>query len=158
MIYQDYFDPLVLRRYVLRINWRAKQIRAVGRLTVYEVRERIFESRGRCEWCGADLVHKEFELDHVFSLGQQGRNTPDNLVVSCPECNRRKAGKHPARFAAEIYSETGHMTALISAIMRDFDMTPKAQQSLFEEDSTEPPPTTIERDDEPPPPPPYRWA
>ena len=157
MIYQDYLDPQALQRYATNMNGRAKRVKAIGKLTVDSIRDRIFESGGCCEWCGVELVNQDFELDHVLSLSHQGKNTPDNLVVSCPDCNRRKSGKHPARFAAEIYNETQQQTMLISAIMRQYDLTPTAQLSLFETDSTESKPT-IERDDESTATPPYKWS
>lgn len=157
MIYQDYLDPQALQRYATNMNTRAKRVKAIGRLTIESLRDRIFESGGRCEWCAIDLVNQDFELDHVLSLSHQGKNTADNLVVSCPDCNRRKSGKHPAKFAAEIYNETQQKTTLVLAIMRQYDVTPTAQRSLFETDSTESYPK-IERDDESTATPPYKWS
>ncbi len=157
MIYQDYLDTQALQRYASTMNARAKRIDVKGKLTAGSIRDRIFESGGHCEWCGIELVNKEFELDHVVSLSHQGHNTPQNLVVSCPDCNRRKAGKHPAKFAAEIYNQTQLKTKLITAIMSQYDINPTAQLSLFDTDSAELPPK-IERDDESSTTPPYKWS
>jgi branched-chain amino acid transport system substrate-binding protein len=63
-------------------------------------------------------VQKDFELDHIESLSRGGANSPANLVVACPSCNRRKSGKHSARFASEIYSETGNKTTLIEKLFQ----------------------------------------
>jgi HNH endonuclease len=157
MIYQDYLNQHELQRYASAMNARAKRVKAKGILTADSLRDRIFESGGCCEWCGVDLVNQEFELDHVQSLSQQGHNTADNLVVACPDCNRRKSGKHPARFASEIYSETGHKTPLLDKILQRYDITLTTQRSLFDTDST-PMDTKIEHDDDSSAIPPYKWS
>ena len=157
MIYQDYLNQHELQRYASAMNARAKRVKAKGILTAGSLRDRIFESGGRCEWCGVDLVNQEFELDHVQSLSQQGHNTADNLVVACPDCNRRKSGKHPARFAAEIYNETGHKTPLLDEILQRYDITLTTQRSLFDTDLT-PMGTRIEHDDDSSATPPYKWS
>jgi len=157
MIYQDYLDSQALHRYASSMNARAKRAKATGILTADMLRDRIFESGGRCEWCGINLVNQPFELDHVLSLSQQGHNTADNLVVSCPDCNRRKSGKHPAKFASEIYSQTQVKTSLVSTILRQYDINPTAQLSLFDTQPPEAEPK-IERDDDSSSPPPYKWS
>lgn len=156
MIYQDFLDPKALQRYATAMNARARQCRAKGTLTLDSIRDRIFESGGHCEWCSKNLVNQPFELDHVLSLNQNGTNLPTNLVVSCESCNRRKSNKHPARFATEIYSETGQMTLLLSAIFAQHNLTPTTQKSLFDEDSDDAP-IKIEPDDSSTVPP-YNWS
>ena len=135
MIYQDCLDLQELERYAAALNARAKRAFAPGRLTAVLLRDRILESGGRCEWCGASLVNDLFELDHVISLSRQGANIPRNLVVACPNCNRRKSQKHPARFAAEIYNETRVKTALVESILKWHHIQPTIQMSLFETES-----------------------
>ena len=157
MIYQDHLNEQDLQRYARAMNARAKRVKSKGKLTAESLRDRIFESVGCCEWCGVDLVDQEFELDHITSLSQQGLNTPDNLVVACPDCNRRKSGKHPARFASEIYSETGHKTRLIDKILNDYDMSSAKQLSLFENESSLPG-SQIKLEEDTPSIPPYNWS
>jgi hypothetical protein len=157
MIYQDYLNQQDLKRYASAMNARAKRVQAKGILSADSLRDRILESGGCCEWCGINLVNQEFELDHVQSLSQQGHNVADNLVVACPDCNRRKSGKHPARFASEIYSETGHKTSLLDRILQRYDITLTTQRSLFDTDST-PMKTKIEHDDDSSATPPYKWS
>lgn len=157
MIYQDRLNQRELQRYASSMNARARRLQANDQLTAGGLRDRIFESRGCCEWCGKDLVNQDFELDHVYSLGQRGTNTVDNLVVACPDCNRRKSGKHPARFAAEIYGETGHKTKLLDGILRTYEITPKTQLSLFDNESPTHD-TNLNHDDDLLSPPPYNWS
>ncbi len=131
MIYQDMLDGLALERYAHDLNARARRSGVRGRLDAVDLRDRILESAGRCEWCGEQLTRAPFELDHVISLREGGANSKGNLAVACPECNRRKGRKHPARFAAEIYRSSGRRTALLDKIFRHFACEPREQLSLF---------------------------
>jgi hypothetical protein len=156
MIYQDFLDLQALKRYATAMNSRAKHCGAKGTLTSELLRDRIFESGGQCEWCAKNLVNRSFELDHVLSLSQRGTNLPENLVVSCESCNRRKSNKHPARFAAEIYNETGQLTSLLHWVFTEFKVIPTTQRTLFDEDSANG--STKIDPDESSPRPPYKWS
>jgi hypothetical protein len=133
MKYQDRLDSEALAQYATWLNARAKAVGAVGTLDATLMRDRILESAGRCEWCNADLVGVGFELDHIVSLKQGGSNEPGNLGVACPSCNRRKARKHPVRFAAEIYSESGQRTKLIALLLETCDVDAGRQMKMFAE-------------------------
>lgn len=135
MIYDDFLDTAELEKYAAALNARARQVGSRGHITVDILRGRILESGGNCEWCGTAIVHQDFEIDHILALRNHGGNTPDNLATACPNCNRRKSDKHPARFALEIYAETGVQTSLIKRILDFYDMQPKHQQSLFGDES-----------------------
>ena len=139
MIYQDMLDRSALEQYAAALNSRAVRTRASGRLCADGLRDRILESGGRCEWCDVSLVMAEFELDHVLSLKQGGANVAANLVLSCPDCNRRKGRKHPARFAAEIYRETGRETGLIVRVFERYGIEAARQKALFTDESGDSP-------------------
>lgn len=79
----------------------------------YKSRRRALESAGMsgpellawrksaepvCYWCGADC-RSGFEVDHYVALSKGGTHTADNLVVACPDCNRRKNARDPLEFA-----------------------------------------------------------
>lgn len=138
MIFQDILEAGALEQYAAALNARARKAQAAGQLSAADLGHRIHACRGRCEWCGASLVGREFELDHVISLHQNGRHSAANLAVACPDCNRRKGRKHPARFAAEIYADTGRRTELLSGIMAHFALEPVQQSPLFGTDATPP--------------------
>lgn len=138
MKYQDQLDTTALEQYASALNARAKQTRAAGRLSAFDLRDRILASGGRCEWCGTGLVNAAFELDHIISLKHRGSNTAENLAVACPDCNRQKSHKHPARFAAEISVNSGRKTALVERILQFFVMEPVEQTSLFAESASKP--------------------
>ncbi len=154
MIYQDILHRRALARYTADLNARARQSGAQGSLSVADLRDRIVASGGNCEWCGESLVRGPFELDHIVSLKQGGSNTRGNLVIACPDCNRRKGQKHPARFAAEIVSASGRRTALVDKVLSHFAIEAREQRSLFADGKLRPEksltPGTVDQ-------PRYRW-
>ena len=137
MNYQDHLDSAALEQYASALNARAKAARASGRLSASDLRDRILESGGMCEWCGSSLLNAAFELDHIISLKQRGANTAENLAVACPDCNRQKGQKHPARFAAEISLTRPGKTALVKRILRYYAMESLEQASLFAEPASQ---------------------
>lgn len=44
-----------------------------------------------CHWCCDPLT--KIDIDHVTPLSRGGEHIPDNLVASCPRCNRAKSNK-----------------------------------------------------------------
>ena len=137
MIYRDWLEDKALMEYAAGLNGRAGRLGAPGRLTAAQLRDRILASGGRCEWCGRDVVGTHFELDHVLSLRGGGQNTPGNLALACPDCNRRKARKHPARFAVELMMQTGQRTPLVDDLLRAFDLGGGKQLSMFDRESSQ---------------------
>lgn len=54
------------------------------------LRQRIVKrDDGRCRYCGEPGT----ELDHVRARNRNGRDSTDNLVLSCTECNRCKGAE-----------------------------------------------------------------
>lgn len=154
MIYEDLLDRRALEAYATALNGRALRAGAVGRLSADCLRDRILESGGRCEWCALELVRREFELDHIVSLKAGGANRAANLVVACPDCNRRKGRKHPARFAAELTRERGSQTALVARLLRQHGLEARRQMALFAEGARETAEAGASRYQTPP----YSWA
>lgn len=157
MNYHDRLAEGALEKYAAALNSRAARAGLPGRLTAEGLRDRILESGGRCEWCAVDMVDAAFELDHVLSLKQGGANEARNLVLSCPDCNRRKGQKHPARFAAEIYREIGRETGLIARLFARYGIQAAQQLPLFEIASVAST-TTVDASAELTEIPPYNWA
>ena len=131
MIYRDWIEDRALREYAAGLNGRARRHGVAGRLTAADLRDRILASGGRCEWCHRDVVGAEFELDHIVSLRHGGLNRLGNLALACPDCNRRKARKHPARFAVEALNMSGKRTPLVDGLLRAYELGGDRQLSLF---------------------------
>ncbi len=138
MRYQDSLDEAELKRYAAALNGRAAEAHANGRVSVDDLRTVILDSGGRCAWCGVSVVGEDFEIDHLMSLSAGGDNVAHNLVMTCPDCNRRKAGKHPARFASEL-SASGTTSPLVTRILAHYGLEPKVQRGFFDPAPPEPP-------------------
>jgi len=131
MRYQDALDEAELKRYAAALNARAAEAHASGQVSADDLRTVILDSGGRCAWCGVSLVGKAFEIDHLISLSAGGGNVGHNLVMTCPDCNRRKAGKHPARFASEL-SASGITSPLVMRILTHYGLEPNQQRGFFD--------------------------
>lgn len=66
-----------------------------GRAPLAEgAREAIFAaSGGKCAHCSEDITFDDFHVDHLKPVARGGLGTGDNLVASCPPCNRRKGAR-----------------------------------------------------------------
>lgn len=54
-------------------------------------RQRIYnKTSGRCGYCGVNLETDGFQIDHIYPLCRGGSNLDNNLVASCPLCNKSK--------------------------------------------------------------------
>ncbi|HUI27261.1 MAG TPA: HNH endonuclease [Candidatus Kryptonia bacterium] len=56
-------------------------------------------ARGRCHYCGRQVLPRELTMDHLVPLIRGGRSTKGNLVPACKECNNSK--KHHLAFEWE---------------------------------------------------------
>jgi len=46
-----------------------------------------------CAYCRSDLSGKRANLEHILPVKRGGTNKLDNLVMSCPDCNKVKNNK-----------------------------------------------------------------
>lgn len=165
MRYRDHHDDKLLRTYVSALNRRAQAANITGSLSIPHLRGVILDSGGRCNWCGASVLGVEFEIDHILSVSRGGANTPDNLALACPDCNRQKSDKHPARYAAEVLARGVKTSAFLEHVMAQYGgENPGAQLGLFDTPEAPPPSapltgldTEITPEDESASPPPYVW-
>lgn len=44
-----------------------------------------------------------YHVDHVVPISLGGSDGPENLVLTCPNCNHRKHAKHPMDFAGVLF-------------------------------------------------------
>lgn len=51
----------------------------------------IARDHGVCQICGVPVARGDERIDHVISRAQGGPTTPENLRLTCPPCNGRKA-------------------------------------------------------------------
>ena len=67
------------------------------------IREEVIARDKRiCQYCGKGKLYKrQLHLDHVVPECLGGQFTPDNLIVACNQCNRRKSKKSQADYVAD---------------------------------------------------------
>jgi 5-methylcytosine-specific restriction endonuclease McrA len=60
-------------------------------------RKNIFVRDGyKCQYCGTRFANgSELELEHVIPRSRGGRNSWENLVAACRDCNRKKNNRTP---------------------------------------------------------------
>lgn len=91
---KDYYrkhPEKAMERYTKR---RARELEAEGHYTKADIALMYKSQKGLCWWCGKP-VGDNYHIDHRVALTKGGTNWPDNLCVSCPECNRSKGNKLP---------------------------------------------------------------
>lgn len=76
---------------------RARLLGAPGSHSRKDVRLLYEAQTGRCWWCGIP-VGDRYHVDHRIPLSRGGSNAPDNLCISCPDCNRSKGDKLPSEW------------------------------------------------------------
>ena len=82
-------------------NKRARRRGAEGTHTAEDVAKQFELQGGRCYWCGEPV--DAYHIDHRFPLSKGGSNGPENIVVSCPECNMAKKAATPLEFAGRMF-------------------------------------------------------
>lgn len=79
-------------------NRRARKRDAVGSHTASDILEIFDLQKGRCAYC-KKMLGKKYEVDHIVSLVNGGRNDRTNLQLTCTPCNRSKGSKDPNTYA-----------------------------------------------------------
>lgn len=58
-------------------------------------RNLLLRDNYRCQYCGDEPGVRELNVDHVVPKSRGGRDTWDNLVISCRDCNLEKGKRTP---------------------------------------------------------------
>lgn len=75
---------------VIRLQYMIRRPRGRAALS----RREVFARDGyTCQYCGKHT--RDLTLDHVIPRSMGGRDTWDNLVSACRECNHRKGSRTP---------------------------------------------------------------
>lgn len=81
-------------------NYRARKQNAVGSHDESDIRRIAKYQRGKCIYCHKKL--NVWHVDHIIPLSKGGSNYPDNLQITCRECNSRKHNSMPVDYAHRI--------------------------------------------------------
>jgi hypothetical protein len=83
-----------LKRRVRSSISRAQRRAAEGFYTKADVELLMRSQKGLCWWCGKP-AGDNYEVDHRIAISRGGTNWPNNLCISCFDCNRQKHNKLP---------------------------------------------------------------
>lgn len=61
-------------------------------------RKSLLNCHPTCFYCGVQVTKKTRSLDHYIPRSKGGLTTPNNIVVSCKNCNLAKGDKLPEDF------------------------------------------------------------
>jgi len=71
---------------------------------------------GHCFWCDRELkiAPRNIQLDHIIPHSRGGKSEINNVVFSCPRCNRMKTDMTPGEFFDACLEVTGrHARAMV---------------------------------------------
>lgn len=58
-----------------------------------------------CVWCGREPWRRDLTLEHVVPRSRGGHMTPENALVACRNCNRRRGSKPVDAYVRELLQE-----------------------------------------------------
>ena len=68
--------------------------------------EQLIERDGpRCVWCGRELWPRDLTVEHVVPRSRGGHAIPENAVVACRSCNRRRGSRPVDAYARDLLRE-----------------------------------------------------
>lgn len=73
---------------------KVRRKQSLGAYTLQDVQVMLQSQKGLCWWCGVS-VGEVYHVDHRVPLSRGGTNYPENLCISCPNCNLSKHNKLP---------------------------------------------------------------
>ena len=81
---------------------RARELLAAPGFTSAEWRELVRQHDGRCAYCGEAI---RVGPDHRIPLSRGGSNAIENVLPSCPDCNKRKYTLTEREFRVRLLNE-----------------------------------------------------
>ena len=68
--------------------------------------EELIERDGpSCVWCGRELWRRDLTREHVGPRSRGGHLTPENAVVACRPCNRRRGSRPVDAYVRDLLRE-----------------------------------------------------
>lgn len=74
-------------------DWRRKNGRVYPSIVYKQVKKRwdiLVRDNFTCQYCGAKAPEFHLEVDHIIPRSRGGKDTTNNLITACWECNRGK--------------------------------------------------------------------
>ena len=70
-----------------------------------DVEQLIDRDGPRCVWCGRELWRRDLTLEHVVPRSRGGHTTPENALLACRACNRRRGSRPVDAYVRELLRE-----------------------------------------------------
>ena len=90
-------DPEHAKFIACENSQRRRQIMKTGKVTQQEWQDQLATFNNHCAYCLKPL--DKAEMEHMKPLSRGGEHSIDNIVPSCPSCNRLKSTKTLLEFA-----------------------------------------------------------
>lgn len=89
-----------------------KKLRAgnINASSILKENKLLVQQSDRCTYCGVD---GSLQWEHIIPVSRGGPQTIDNLVLSCPACNRAKAARNPIEWYAQRDMDRKHIPRLV---------------------------------------------
>jgi 5-methylcytosine-specific restriction endonuclease McrA len=70
-----------------------------------KVDELIERDGATCVWCGRRPWRRDLTLEHVVARSRGGHATPENALVACRSCNRRRGSRPVDAYVRDLLRE-----------------------------------------------------
>jgi 5-methylcytosine-specific restriction endonuclease McrA len=120
-IVEEYDERVCAPSITIKTPAVVRQRRSVtsGRRKPSFCRSNVFSRDGyRCQYCGVERAMKELTFDHVVPRSRGGKTTWENIVTSCPGCNRRKGGRTPEEAGMKLHRAPTRPTGIAPLTVR----------------------------------------
>lgn len=105
--YREYYQRNKEQFKVYSSTRRARVAKVGGKFTKADIRNMHLTQWMRCYYCSVS-IEKEYHIDHMTPITQEGSNWVDNLCLTCPECNMTKH----TQTAEEFIEQKGFMDGI----------------------------------------------
>ena len=84
---------------------RAKRVSAViEKVSAGILEQRLISQEYKCPYSRCAISLRHSHIDHIVPFKRGGKHVPENIQLTCPSCNCRKASKPPEVFAEQVRS------------------------------------------------------
>ncbi|WP_081790749.1 HNH endonuclease [Deinococcus phoenicis] len=94
-------EKVKLQGRVCAARRRARERAAEGKHTRADIERRFEMQKGLCWWC-RKTVGCAYHVDHIVPLSRGGSNGPENICISCRDCNQQKGPKLPTEWIGRL--------------------------------------------------------
>jgi 5-methylcytosine-specific restriction endonuclease McrA len=94
--------------------------------------EELIERDGpSCVWCGRAVWRRDLTLEHVVPRSRGGHLTPENALLACRGCNRRRGSRPVDAYARELLREGANVD--LDALRRSLARLARSQRRSHRE-------------------------